>query len=318
MIRTTYETLSIVVPVFNEEETLPHTFEKLVALQKDLRQKLEIIFVNDGSRDRSQERIEALIPQYQSSGLRLCFVQLSRNFGHSSAVLAGLHHAKSDLVAIIDADLQDPPSLIPKMIETLTTENLDVVYGQRLQRKQEGPFKRLTAWGFYRLANYLTEVEIPKDTGDFRVMTRSVRDSVLECREHDPFMRGLVAWVGFKQKPYPYIREGRQFGETKYPFKKMLRFATLAIMSFSSKPLQISLYLGVLGIGASALIASWVLLRWFQGQVVPGWSSLLLVVVSTQSILFALLGVQGIYLGRVYTEVLGRPRFLIHRRHFPE
>jgi dolichol-phosphate mannosyltransferase len=306
---------SLVIPVYNEEATLDYSLDRVIRSCLALFEKgisgVELILVNDGSRDRSQEVLERWAHQPLNERVNLKILEFSRNFGHSGAVLAGLEASQGDVVGIIDADVQDPPELLADMVAVLQVEKVDVVYGQRIQRTGDGHLKRKTAWIFYRLIDLLTGVEIPKDTGDFRVMRKSVVKSVLRCREQDPFIRGVVAWVGFKQLAFPYVRESRKFGESKYPLRKMIRFATLAIVSFSSKPLMLSLYLGFFGLCFSSLMTVWVLLSWLHGGTVPGWASTSIFVAMSQSFVLILLGIQGLYVARIHDESLGRPRYII-------
>ncbi len=308
--------LSIVVPVFNEVEVIGRTFERLreIAGQPPLAglERVEIIFVNDGSRDGTDAALERLRKCAGNGRVDCKVLHFSRNFGHSAAVMAGLQEAAGTLVAIIDADLQDPPELIPAMCAEVLAGS-DVVYGKRVQRDGEGWFKRLTAWAFYRLLNSMTGVEIPKDTGDFRVMTREVRDAVLSCREQDPFLRGLVAWVGFRQKPFPYARAARELGETKYPLSHMLRFAAKAILSFSEVPLTLALYLGNLGFVFALLVSGWALWEHARAHVVPGWTSLLLGFLFGNSIVLIIMGALGLYLGQIFKNVQARPLYILRR-----
>ena len=248
------KTLSLIVPVYNEEETLPFTHERLVALSKapGMAVRLQIVYVDDGSKAGSPMILDRLAQELPDR-VEIRVVHFARNFGHSAAVTAGLAESTGDMIGIIDADLQDPPELVPEMA-ALIEQGWDVVYGQRTARRGETIFKRFTAWSFYRILGMLTGVEIPRDTGDFRVITREVRDALLECHDQEPFLRGLVAWVGFQQKALPYVRDARRYGITKYPFRKMLRFASNAVLSFSSAPLRVAIHLGVVGLVLSLLI----------------------------------------------------------------
>lgn len=306
--------LSIVVPVYNEEECINVSFERLTAAisNSDLNsKKIEYIFVNDGSRDKTPQ----ILNSYKTKSSENCtfrVLHFSRNFGHSSAVLAGLEASKGELVAIIDADMQDPPELIPEMVKKIS-EGHDVVYGQRLSREGETFFKKMTAWFFYRLINSLASIDIPKDAGDFRVMTREVVNAVLSCEDHSPFMRGLVAWVGFRQLPYPYHREERKLGTTKYPLKKMLKFAWQAISSFSNTPLVFITYLGLGMTVVSAIIGIWALKQYLQGHVIAGWTSLLLGFIAGNAVTLLMLGIMGLYLGKVIDQVRGRPRYIVKK-----
>ncbi len=308
--------LSIVIPVYNEAEAIEVTTKRLLSVANQIRNecsinKVQLVFVDDGSADRSADILKSLAKTSGETQIKI--LQFSRNFGHSAAVFAGLEHADGDLFAIIDADLQDPPELLIPMIQALTNNKYDVVYGQRRVRQGESLFKKFTAWVFYRLINMLSGTEIPRDTGDFRVMTQEVREVVLSLKEREPFLRGLVAWVGFKQLAFPYDRQPRLLGETKYPFKKMLRFAVQAIMSFSSFPLKLSIYVGILGIILSSVISVYAIMIWFDGRAIPGWTSLIIGFTYGQSITFFLIGVMGLYLGRVHTALQDRPRYILRK-----
>lgn len=291
--------------------------EGLSQQRQDLR--YELIYVNDGSRDKTETLLKSLCSQLPPENVRI--VEFSRNFGHSAAVLAGLEASKGDYVAIIDADLQDPPELLPEMLKILenqTEGEIEVIYGQRVERENESIFKKFTAWGFYRLLNWLTDVEIPRDTGDFRIMKRVVVEAVLSCRESEPFIRGLVAWVGFRQRAFPYVRKGRDFGQTKYPFKRMLRFATMAMLSFSAKPLRLGVYAGIFGIVCTVGITAWALITKLRGDAIPGWTSVLGAFLSGQTIMFFIMGVIGSYVGQIYREVQKRPRFIVRESWKPK
>ena len=304
--------LSIVIPCFNEEETIKETHTRLCLVIKDLHFTCEIIYIDDGSKDSTWKLLQefSLEKSSQEKGDILKILKFSRNFGQPAAVIAGLENSTGAVVAILDADLQDPPELIPAMYER-TLQGIDVVYGQRQIRQQESYFKKITAWLFYRFFQALIGFEVPKDTGDFRLITRPVVNALLECKEHDFFLRGLVSWVGFTQEAFPYVRHGRFAGETKYTIKKMFAYAYMAIMSFSTKPLVFSMFFGCIGLGFSLGLAIWALLSWAAGQSVPGWASLFLTFLAGQSFVLGMLGVLGGYLGRVYTEVQGRPRYIL-------
>lgn len=305
-------TLSIVVPVFNEEATLLYSHEALARLAKAPEfaemDWIEILYVDDGSTDGSARLLRQI--EQTPGDVRVQVLHFSRNFGHSAAVLAGLENARGEFIAIIDADLQDPPQLLPAMYAELK-KGCDVVYGQRLKRPTDTAFKRVTAWAFYRILNRLTGVEIPADTGDFRIMTKEVRDAVIRCKEQQPFLRGLVAWVGFRQKPYGYERQSRRYGTTKYPFRKMLRFATNAILSFSNLPLQLAIYVGFFGFLGSLAISIWVAVTYLEHKVIPGWTSVLLGYLFGQSITLLTIGFIGLYIGQIENQAKGRPRYIL-------
>jgi dolichol-phosphate mannosyltransferase len=306
--------LSVVIPVFNEEECINVSFERIQKALKDSflgAQKVELIFVNDGSRDRTPEILKSITSQ-STENFTIKVLNFSRNFGHSAAVLAGLEASKGTLVGIIDADMQDPPELIPEMVKKISEGN-DVVYGVRAKREGETAFKKFTAWVFYRVINVLASVDIPKDTGDFRVMKREVVEALLQCEDAAPFIRGLVAWIGFKQLPLPYTREERKLGTTKYPLKKMIKFAWQAISSFSNTPLLFIVYIGLVMTAISAVIGLWALRQYVNGNVIPGWTSLLLGFLAGNAVTLLMLGIIGLYLGKVIDQVRSRPRYILKK-----
>lgn len=300
--------LSIVVPCFNEEECLPVLHERLTAAaQKAVGDDYEILFVNDGSRDGSWEVMRRLA----DDDPHLLAVNLSRNHGHQLALTAGLDLCAGDKVLIIDADLQDPPELLPAMLETMAREQADVVYGVRRSRRGETTFKRATAHGFYRLLSRATDVDIPLDAGDFRLMSRRALEAFLAMPEQARFIRGMVAWIGFKQVPVLYDREVRLAGETKYPFGKMLRFAIDALTGFSSAPLKLASHAGLALSVGSVLIILYILGAWLSGRSIPGWTSLMLVVVVLGAVQMFVLALMGEYIGRLYNESKRRPLYIV-------
>ena len=300
--------LSIVVPCFDEEACLPALHERLTAAARGaVGEDYDIVLINDGSRDGSwsiMERLAAADPH-------LVAINLSRNHGHQLALTAGLDLCRGDIVLVIDADLQDPPELLPEMIAAMHRENADVVYGVRKSRAGETAFKRATAHGFYRLLSRATDVEIPVDAGDFRLISRRALDALLAMPEQARFIRGMVAWIGFKQVPLPYDRDQRFAGETKYPLRKMIRFALDALTSFSSAPLKLASHAGFLLSAGSVLIVIYILVGWLSGRSVPGWTSLMLVVVALGAIQMFVLALMGEYLGRLYNEAKRRPLYII-------
>jgi len=304
--------ISIVVPVFNEVSVIRQSWERLRQLPGLVDREIEIVLVDDGSTDGTTEILES-IASASWPGITVRLQIFSRNFGHSAAVLAGLQVATGDPVAILDADLQDPPELLPQMLSVLRSGDCDVVYGKRIRRAGESLFKRATAWAFYRLWNRLVGVVIPADTGDFRVMTRQVCTAVLRCGENDPFLRGLVSWVGFRQKPFPYVRDPRTSGRTKYTLGRMLDFAGMAVISFSTRPLRLALYLGLLGLFAGLLLGGWACWCWIIGSTVRGWASLLAGLSLVQSFTLLLVGIQGLYIARIHEEAKDRPRFIVRK-----
>ncbi|MDQ7005789.1 MAG: glycosyltransferase family 2 protein [Acidobacteriota bacterium] len=298
--------LSVVIPVYNEEEVLPHMYARLTEVLEKLDESYEILLVNDGSRDRSLE----IMVELRERDPRVTLVNLARNFGHQLAVTAGLDHARGQAVVIIDADLQDPPEVIPAMLERWR-EGYDVVYGQRVARAGESLFKKLTAAAFYRFLRRMTSVDIPVDTGDFRLLSRRVVDAMSRLGEHHRFLRGMIAWLGFRQVALQYERAPRFAGETKYPLRKMLRFAADATVSFSFLPLRAATALGFLVAAACLIYAGYaVWARLFAGVTVSGWTSLMVAVLFLGAVQLLSLGVIGEYLGRVYEEVKGRPLYV--------
>jgi dolichol-phosphate mannosyltransferase len=300
--------LSIVVPCFNEEDCLPALHERLSrAAQASFGSDYELMLVNDGSRDSSWQ----IMRQLADSDPHVVGVNLSRNHGHQLALTAGLDLARGDLILIIDADLQDPPELLSEMVTTMRSEGADVVYGVRRSRAGETAFKRATAHGFYRLLARATDVDIPLDAGDFRLMTRRALDVLLAMPEQARFIRGMVAWIGFKQVPILYDRSERLAGETKYPFSKMFRFALDALTGFSSAPLKLASHAGLALAMGSVLIVLYILYAWIAGQSIQGWTSLMLVVVVLGAVQMFVLALMGEYIGRLYNEAKRRPLYIV-------
>lgn len=298
--------LSIVIPMYNEEQVLPLLRQQLSQLINELLCRVEVILVDDGSTDRTY----AMMHEWAQEEPAIKLIALSRNFGHQIAITAGMDASSGDAVVIMDADLQDPPSLIPEMIRGYC-EGHDVVYGQRTERDGETWFKRASAAVFYRLMRRLVDRRLPADTGDFRLVSRRVIEALRQVREHDRFVRGIVAWLGFSQKAVPYRRPGRAAGTTKYPLTKMLRLALDAMVSFSNLPLRLFTWFGA----ASAAVSTVVLVRALWLAVVaggaPGWTEVAgLVGWFGGAILFAI-GVLGIYVFKIHTEVRGRPLYLV-------
>ena len=298
---------SIIVPLYNEEEVIHETYRRLKEVMDSTREPYEIIFVNDGSRDKTVE----IAKKMHSDDENLKLISFSRNFGHQVAITAGMDFANGKAIVVIDADLQDPPEVILKMIEKWK-EGYEVVYGKRVKRKGETFFKKFTAKAFYRTLNSLTDVDIPVDTGDFRLIDRKVCDALKEIPEHNRYVRGLVSWLGFKQTGVEFIREERFAGTTKYPLKKMLKFATDALTSFSYKPLKFATYIGST-ISALSLAALMILLieKIFYISQVPGWTMFASVILLINGLMLAVLGILGEYIGRIYDEAKGRPLYIV-------
>ena len=297
--------LSLVIPVYNEEEVLEESFGRMDAAMRATGHPYEIIYVNDGSRDGTMQKLRAV-----AEGREYVKVySFSRNFGHQTAVTCGMDHAKGQALVIIDVDLQDPPELIPKMVD-MWRQGADIVYGKRLKRKGETFMKKFTAACYYRLLSWMSAYPIPLDTGDFRLIDRKVADCFLEMREHNRFLRGMSAWMGFNSVPIEYERQERAAGKTKYTLKKMLKLAFDGITGFSQKPLVLpaEIGMGILALGGLGLIAL-IVLACTVG--VPGWLWGLDAVVLLDGIILCFMGVQGMYFGRMYDELQGRPLYIV-------
>ena len=300
--------ISIIVPCFNEQEVIAQTHARLSALDFGDNYEKELIYVNDGSQDQTLSMLRA----FAQADPAVRVLSFSRNFGHQTAVTAGIDAARGDALAIIDADLQDPPELIADMIQKWQ-EGFAVVYGKRTKRKGETAFKKLTAWLYYRALRALGGEFIPKDTGDFRLIDRKVADTLKEMKEHNRFLRGMTAWAGYSQCPVEYVREERAAGETKYTLKKMVRLASQGITAFSAKPLLLPLYLGIalLLLSVAYLIVAIVLGVLAVLSLYHIVFSLLFLLLS---ILLLFLGIQGLYLSRIYDEAKGRPEYIIEEK----
>lgn len=301
--------ISVVVPVFNEEAVLPLLYQRMRTMLDGLHEPWELILVNDGSRDGTLDGLRALARQDPA---RIRYRSLSRNFGHQIAVSAGLDITRGAIIVIIDADLQDPPELIPDMIRQLRDGAYDVVYAQRRQRSGESAAKRITAKVFYRLLDRLTAVEIPVDTGDFRVITRRVVDVLRQMPERHKFLRGQIAWVGFRQAPFLYDRAPRAAGETGYSWSKMLRLATDALTGFSNLPLKLASVMGFGVSGIAALLMLYTLWsRFVSRDYQPGWASLMMTVLFLGGVQLIAVGIIGEYLARLSDNVRARPLYII-------
>ncbi|MES2524226.1 MAG: glycosyltransferase family 2 protein [Gemmatimonadota bacterium] len=311
MIHQQQQLLSVVVPCFNEEAVIQETHRELTRVVSRLEAlDYEIIYVDDGSRDRTSELLEGL----QEDDAHVRVIRLSRNFGHQLAVTAGLEHADGDAVVLIDADLQDPPEVIPLMVARWR-EGYEVAYGERISRDGETAFKKATARLFYRVLNRLTETRIPLDAGDFRLMDRRVIDALRVMPERDRFVRGLVSWVGFRQVAVPYHRASRFAGVSKYPLSKMLRFAMDGILSFSSAPLRVITAIGLASSAMAVIATVYALsLRLFTDQQVSSTAAMLIGLLLIGGVQLLAIGVVGEYVGRIYGQAKARPLYLVHER----
>lgn len=300
--------LSLVVPAFNEEEAMEQSFERTYRAMRSIGYPFEIIYIDDGSRDRTWEIISRLAREHEE----VKALRFSRNFGHQLAVTAGMDEAKGDAVIIMDADLQDPPEVIADMVKAWE-QGADIAYGKRMHRKGETAAKKLTAWCYYRLLNFMSAYPIPLDTGDFRLLDKGVADEFKVLREHNRFLRGMSAWLGYNAVPVEYVREERCAGKTKYTLKKMLRLAADGIFGFSSRPLTLIGWAGlaVLCIALLGLIAT---IACAAVTGVPGWLWAVCALVLLDGVILCAMGVQGAYTQRIYDEVKGRPLYIIKER----
>jgi polyisoprenyl-phosphate glycosyltransferase len=299
--------LSIVVPAYNEQEVLPTFHQRLCAVLDSIMVDFEVLYVNDGSTDDTLDVLHRL----QDSDPRVAIIDLSRNFGKEIALSAGLDHAKGHAVVVIDADLQDPPELIPEFLASWA-DGYDVVYGKRVSREGETAVKKATAYLFYRLIQKVSRVSIPRDTGDYRLLSRRAVDALKRLREQHRFMKGLFAWIGYSQKAIPYRRDARYAGTTKWNYWKLWNFALEGITSFSIAPLKVATYLGlmtaVVAFGYAAVV---IFKKLAYGDPVPGYPSLIVVVLFLGGIQLISLGIIGEYLGRMFDESKQRPLYLI-------
>lgn len=319
--------VSIVVPCFNEEEVIKETAKRLINVTDKIKVRLrglskedkfedrknpdnwdfELIFINDGSKDRTEEILKKLSEDF----CVIKVINFSRNFGHQIAVTAGIDASQGDAVVLIDADLQDPPELIEKMIE-LWIKGFEVVYATRTKRQGENKFKLTTARIFYRVLNLLSDTPIPLDTGDFRLMDRSVVNVLKNMPERDRFIRGMVSWVGFNQISLPYERKERFAGKSKYPLRKMMAFAISGIMSFSIKPLRLSIWLGFISSIMAFLFCIYaIVLKLFTSQTIEGWTSIVIAIMFMGGVQLICLGVLGEYIGRIYEKSKDRPLYIV-------
>lgn len=301
--------VSVIIPCYNEEEVIEKTYEEVKNVMISNRYEYEIVFVNDGSKDRTLD----ILREISQKDENVVVVSFSRNFGHQPAVSAGIKHCSGDVAIIIDADLQDPPQLIPEMIKIHLEQGANVVYGVRKERKGESFFKKFTAKMFYRLLNLLSDVKFPLDTGDFRLIDKKVIEEFKKLKERDKYIRGLISWMGFKQVPIYYDRNPRFAGETKYPLRKMIKFALTGIFYFSDKPLKMVTTLGflttIIGLGLILYVIIQKLVN--PSQVISGWASTMITIIFLGGIQLITLGVIGKYIGNIFDEVKERPEYIV-------
>ena len=304
--------ISVVIPMYYEEEVVYECYERTKKILQRLKKyDYEMIFVNDGSKDKTLEILEKIA----NNDIKAKVISLSRNFGHQAAVTAGLKHTTGDAVVIMDADMQDPPEVIQEMVE-LWEQGNEVIYAKRKMRKGETAFKLFTAKMFYKILNGLSDVEIPKDTGDFRLADRKVIDVINSLPEHNKFLRGLFSWVGFKQIPLEYERKERFAGKTKYPLKKMLKLASDGITSFSTKPLKLLGLLGIIAVLISICILIYALISYIfnLNQLTAGWTSLMVTLTFLGGMQLLSIWLISEYIGKIYEESKGRPEYIIDKK----
>ena len=306
------QTLSLIVPCFNEVDVIETSYARFKKVMDGLTDVTpELIFINDGSTDKTGELLSAIA----KNDHRVTVLHFSRNFGHQPAVTAGIHHCTGDLAVIMDADLQDPPELIPDLLETQRMQNANVVYCVRKKRDGESFLKRFTSKLFYRSLNSLSEVQFPLDTGDFRLIDRKVMNEFDRFREKGKYIRGIISWVGFKQVPFYYHRDARFAGETKYPFRKMIHFAGTAMLYFSKKPLKIAIGLGFFAVMIGLVYGIWILMSKILGfsNAATGWNSIILLIIFFGGVQLLTVGVLGQYIGIIFDEVKDRPEYIIDK-----
>ncbi len=304
--------VSVVIPMYYEEEVARECYQRTKKVLEELQDyDYEMIFVNDGSKDKTLEILENTAKEDN----KVKVISFARNFGHQVAVTAGLRYVTGDCILIIDSDMQDPPELLPEMIK-LWEDGNEVIYGKRKIRKGESHFKLFTAKMFYKVLNGLSDVEIPKDTGDFRLVDRKVVDVINSMPEHNKFLRGLFSWVGFKQKAFEYERQERFAGKTKYPLKKMLKLAGDGIISFSTKPLKIIGGLGIISIIISFLILIYAILSYIfsWGNLTAGWTSLMVAITFFAGIQLTSIWMMSEYIARIYDDTKKRPEYIINKK----
>ena len=304
------EKLAVIIPCYNEEASLAACYLRTRQVLDSIKDfETEIIYVNDGSCDKTREMLNSIA----ATDPKTKIVHFSRNFGHQAAVSAGIKHCNADWAIIMDADLQDPPELIPEIMDLCKKENANCVYCVRKSREKESWFKKQTSKMFYRTMNKMSEVEFPVDTGDFRLIDRKIMDEFNQLPEHGKYIRGLISWIGFKQVPFYYVRKARFAGETKYPLRKMIGFASTALLYFSKKPLQIMIGLGFFAVIIGVFLAIWVMLGKFLGfsNAETGWTSIITIVVFFGGVQLLTIGVLGQYIGVLFDEIKSRPEYIV-------
>ena len=301
--------LAVIVPCYNEELVISESDRRTKEALQSVPIATEIIYINDGSRDKTRELLDGIA----ASDPQVKVIHFSRNFGHQPAVTAGINNCDADLAVILDADMQDPPELIPGILELQEKEHANVVYCVRKSREGESFFKKITSKAFYRLLNYMSDVSFPLDTGDFRMIDRKIMDQFDRFQERGKYIRGLISWLGYKQVPFYYEREARIAGETKYPFSKMWKFASTAMLYFSKKPLRLATSLGFIAVVVGIVLAAWFTLGKIYGfsNAESGWTSIMTSVIFFGGVQLLTVGVLGQYVGILIDEIKARPEYII-------
>lgn len=304
--------LAVIVPCYNEEQVILESYRRTRKALDLVPNPTEIIYINDGSRDRTRW----LLDDIAASDSRVKVIHFSRNFGHQPAVTAGINNCDADLAIILDADMQDPPELIPDMLELQEKEHANVIYCVRKSREGESFFKKISSKAFYRLMNYMSDVSFPLDTGDFRMIDRKIMDQFDRFQERGKYIRGLISWLGYKQIPFYYEREARIAGETKYPLSKMLKFASTAMLYFSKKPLRLATSLGFVAVVVGIVLAAWFTLGKVYGfsNAETGWTSIMTSVIFFGGVQLLTVGVLGQYVGILFDEIKARPEYIIDEK----
>ncbi|MDR0537824.1 MAG: glycosyltransferase family 2 protein [Tannerellaceae bacterium] len=301
--------LSIIVPCYNEQEVIRESYRRTVLVMNALDIPSQIIYINDGSHDNTRQ----ILNEIADNDSRVKVLHFSRNFGHQPAVAAGINKCNTDLAVIMDADLQDPPELIPQILELQERENANVVYCVRRSREGDNFFKRITAKIFYRMMNSMSEVKFPLDTGDFRLIDRKIMNQFNQFHERSKYIRGLISWIGFKQVPFYYRHENRVAGKTKYPLNKLFQLAAIAFIYFSNKPLRLAINLGFTAVIVGIVLAAWFTLGKIYGfsNAEPGWTAIITVITFFGGVQLLTLGILGHYIGVLFDETKARPEYII-------
>ena len=301
--------LAVIVPCYNEEAVIEESYRRTKEVLVKLPNPTEIIYINDGSQDKTR----SLLDHIAATDPHVKVIHFSRNFGHQPAVTAGINNCDADLAVILDADMQDPPELIPGILELQKKEHANVVYCVRKSREGESFFKKITSKAFYRLLNYMSDVSFPLDTGDFRMIDRKIMDQFDRFQERGKYIRGLISWIGYNQVPFYHEREARIAGETKYPFSKMWKFASTAMLYFSKKPLRLATSLGFIAVVVGIVLAAWFTLGKIYGfsNAESGWTSIMTSVIFFGGVQLLTVGVLGQYVGILFDEIKARPEYII-------